>query len=275
LNETTSRRSAAPEAPAAPWRAVALPVEHGGWGFLLEPLVLGLVLAPSPAGAALALGAAAAFLARHPFRLALLDRRRGVRYPRTALAERFVAAYLAAALACLAVSFLVARAAFWTVLVVAVPIGLLALGYDARGRSREALPEAAGALALGGSVTAIALAGGMAPGPAWSAWALLGLRAAVSIAYVRARVRLDRGLPAGPGGALAGHGAALAAAAALASRSWAPWLGVVAFAVLSARAAWGLSPRRKAVRPQVLGYQEVGFGILTLVLLAVGYRVGP
>jgi hypothetical protein len=29
------------------------------------------------------------------------------------------------------------------------------------------------------------------------------------------------------------------------------------------------------VRPQVLGFQELGYGLLTLVLLAVGYRAGP
>jgi len=34
--------------PSAPLslKTVALPVEHGGWGMLAEPLVMGLVLAP-------------------------------------------------------------------------------------------------------------------------------------------------------------------------------------------------------------------------------------
>ena len=76
----------ATEPPTVPWRPVALPAEHGGWGFLAEPVVLGLVLAPSAAGLCLALAALAAFLARHPLRLALIDRRKGVRYPRTGLA---------------------------------------------------------------------------------------------------------------------------------------------------------------------------------------------
>jgi hypothetical protein len=50
---------------------------------------------------------------------------------------------------------------------------------------------------------------------------------------------------------------------------------VAAFAILLIRAAWGLSQRRRVVRPQVLGFQEMGFGLLTLVLLAVGYRLPP
>jgi hypothetical protein len=96
----------------------------------------------------------------------------------------------------------------------------------------------------------------------------------VSVLYVRARIRLDRGLPAGPRRVLGGHLAALAAAGGLAAAGVGPWLGVAAFAVLLARAAWGLSPARRAIRPQALGFQELAYGALTLVLLAAGYRLG-
>ena len=208
-----------------PWRAVALPAEHGGWGFLTEPVVLGLVLAPSAAGLCLALAALAAFLARHPLRLWLIDRRKGVRYPRTALAERVFAAYAAATLALAAAAFALASSSFWLPLAVAAPIGLVALAFDARGRSREALPEAAGAVALGASAAAIALAGGAPAAFAWGAWALLALRAVTSVLYVRARIRLDRGLAAGPRAVHAGHAAALAAATGLASVGLGPVAG--------------------------------------------------
>ena len=261
--------------PGTAWKPLAFPAEHGGWGFLAEPVILGLALAPSSAGVCLGFAALAGFLARHPLRLWLLDRRKGARYPRTALAERFFLGYAALAALLLAGAVALARAPFWPALAVAVPLGLLALSFDARGRSREALPELAGALALGAAAAAIALAGGAPPGLAWGAWALLSLRAITSVLYVRARIRLDRGLAAGPGLVLAGHAIALAAAAALARSEWAPWLASLAFLVLLTRAAWGLSPRRRRVRPQVLGFQELGFGLLTLALLAFGYRVGP
>jgi hypothetical protein len=255
------------------WKALALPAEHGGWGFLAEPIVLGLVLAPSAAGLLLALAAVAAFLMRHPLRLVLVDRRKGTRYPRTALAARIAAGY--AALALVALAGAVARGASpWAPLLLAAPAGLVAIGHDAFGRSREALPEAAGAVALGGSATAIALAGGASAGAAWGAWALLALRAVTSVLYVRARIRLDRGLPAGPRAVHAGHAAALLAATGLAAAGWAPWLSAVVFLVLLLRSAWGLSSLRRPVRPQVLGFQELGYGLLTLLLLAVGYRLG-
>jgi hypothetical protein len=260
-------------APPAPWKAVALPVEHGGWGLLIEPVLLGLVLAPSSAGFCLAGAAVAAFLARHPLRLVFMDRRKGARYPRTALAELFAVGYATLALAFVALAIPLASAPFWPAIAVGAPPALVAIAYDLRGRSREALPEAAGGVALGASAAAIALAGGVSAGLAFGAWALLALRGVTAVLYVRARLRLDRGVPAGTRGALASHAAAIAVAAALAGAGFGPWLGVLAFGVLLLRAAWGLSSRRAPVRPKVVGFQELFFGLLTLVLLAVGYRL--
>ena len=45
-----------------------LPKEHGSWSLALEPLVLGLIIAPSGAGSWFALAVVAAFFARRPLR---------------------------------------------------------------------------------------------------------------------------------------------------------------------------------------------------------------
>ena len=259
---------------SVPWKAVLLPAEHGGWGLLAEPIVLGLVLAPSVGGSCLALAALAAFLARHPLRLVLMDRRKGARYPRTVLAERAALAFALAAAGLLAGAVALARAPFWAALAAAAPFAILALAGDVLGRGREAAAETAGAVALSASTAAIALAGGRPPAVAFAAAALLALRAITSVLYVRARIRLDRGVPAGPGLAVGLHAAALAAAAGLARAGATPWLGPAAFAVLLARAAHGLSRARPRIRPQQLGVQELVYGLLTLALLAAGYRLG-
>jgi hypothetical protein len=256
-----------------PWRTVALPVEHGGWGFLVEPVVLGLVLAPSAAGFCLAGAAVAAFLVRHPLRLVLLDWRKRARYPRTALAERFVLLYGATALSLVTLAAALARAPFWPAIALGAPPAVVALLYDLRGRSREALPEAAGGVALGASASAIALAGGLPAGPAFGAWALLALRGVTAILFVRARLRLDRGLPAGIPQALGSHGAAVAGSIGLARAGWGPWLGVLALVLMLLRAAHGLSPRRPSLRPQALGFRELGWALVALALFAVGYRL--
>ena len=251
-----------------------MPAEHGGWGFLLEPVVLGLILAPSASGWCIGGAALAAFLVRHPLKLALMDRRRGAWYPRTGLAVRFALGYAGGALLLAGAAWGLARAPFWPALVLGAPAGLVALGYDARGRSREALPEAAGAVALGASVSAIALAGGLPSGVAYGAWALLALRAIPAVLFVRARLRLDRGLPAGVSLALGSHVVAVAGGVTLAAAGWGPWLGVLALALLLGRAAQGLSSRRAKLRPKDLGFREMGWGLVTLALLAVGYRLG-
>jgi hypothetical protein len=100
------------------------------------------------------------------------------------------------------------------------------------------------------------------------------MRAITSVLYVRARIRLDRRLPAGPGFVLGGPAAALVVVAALTRAGLTPWLAVVAFAVLLARAGWGLSPWRRPARPQQLGFRELAHGVVTLILVSVGYRAG-
>jgi len=252
-------------------KAVALPVEHGGWGMLAEPLVMGLLLAPTLAGLGLAVAAVGAFLVRHPLKLALSDWRRGTRYPRTVLAARVAAVYATFALCGLALALWRAPAAAWLPVLVAAPLALLQLWYDARLQGRQLLPELLGGIALGAGASALMLAGGWAMAPALAAWALLAAKAVASVVYIRARLRLDRDQPASRGPGLLAHVAALVLAVTLALFGWGPWLGVAAFAILFARAAHGLSPWHRRLRPQVVGFTELAYGTLTALLLWIGY----
>src|SRR5215213_6728311 len=142
-------------------KTVALPTEHGGWGITLEPVLLGLLVAPSVAGAGLALATLGAFLARHPFKIVAGDRRRGRRFARTPYAERFTLLYAAAGLAGLALAvFASADYTFLLPLAAAAPLAAVQLRYDAAGRSRGLLPEVAGSLAMGSVACSLALLGG-------------------------------------------------------------------------------------------------------------------
>jgi len=250
---------------------VALPVEHGAWSFLLEPVILGLVLAPSMAGTCLGIAALAAFLIRHPLRLVAIDYRKGTRYPRTALAERFV-------LACAALAALFAGAAlelsgheFVIALFVAAPLATAALVLDLTGRGRNLAAEIGGSVALGASVTAIVLSGGGSPRVAWMAWFLLALRAVTAIIYVRARLELERTGDSPVFMVTLVQAIALMVVLALMSFELAPALAVVAFAILLFRAAFGLLSSSRGVRPQVVGMQEVALGVATVALLAMGF----
>jgi YwiC-like protein len=266
--------SAAPPAAPVRLRSLALPAEHGSWGLLLEPIVLGLVLCPTATGAWLSVAAAGAFLARHPLKLFLGDRRRGTVAPRTAVAVRVAFAYSALALAAFGTALASAPSSVWIPVLLASPLAAFAVIRDAAGQSRDVAAELSGAVALAASAGAIALAGGWSLTAALLLWLVLAARDATAILYVRARIRLDRGVPTGTRLVVASHGLALFLSAGLASLAALPWLAALAFAALLARAAHGVSNGRAPLEPKQLGRQELGFGALVLLLLALGYGLG-
>jgi hypothetical protein len=256
-------------------RSVAFPVEHGGWGMLGEPLLLGLLVAPSWPALAIGLAAVFAFLARHPLKLAVADWRQHRRAPRTRAAARFAALYTAAAVAAAAVPLVIpAVAGWWIPLAAAAPFALVQLVYDVRNQGRQLVPETLGGAALGCVAAAEMIAGGTSLAVSFAAWAIVAAKAVAAVLYVRARLRADRGLPAARGAALSAHAFGLVAAAGLASAALAPWTASLAFAVLLARAAYGVSRFRRRVRPQVVGVLEIAYGVGFVLALAAGYRAG-
>jgi hypothetical protein len=254
-------------------RLVALPVEHGGWGLLLEPIALGIAVAPTAAGTLLGLAALGAFLARHPLKIALADRRRSVRYPRTVWAERFAQLYGLVAVVAFVAALRLASAAVWAALLVAAPLVLVQFGSDLRNQQRKLWPELAGASALAAMAPAIVLAGGWGPAPAFALWVALVARAAPAIMYVRVRLRRMRGVAVSSGPVILAHVTGVLAVVGLAVGRLAPATAVVALAILLGRAVYGLSPGRPSVPPVVIGKQELAFGVLTIALLAAGYLV--
>jgi len=253
---------------------IALPASHGGWGFLLEPIMLGLWIAPSLAGFWLGIAALGVFLSQQPLRLAVTDRRKKRRYPRSVWAERFSLFYGLVALGGLTLAILSSRHIFWPPLLMAVPPALIQLFYDSQNRGRELIPELFGAAALGAVAAAIALAGGWSMTLALAVWGILLARALVSIVYVRARLRLERGIAVSMALVFIIHGLGVLAIAAPAVFNLAPWPAALAMVILLARAAFGLSPYRKPVKPQLVGFQETGYGLLTVILTGAGYSLG-
>ncbi|HYH84032.1 MAG TPA: YwiC-like family protein, partial [Pyrinomonadaceae bacterium] len=240
-------------------RTVALPVEHGGWSFTLEPVALGLLVAPSIAGLFLAFAAAGAFLARHPLKIVLGDRRRGRRFPRTAAAEVFLLLYgaltLASALgaAATAVSY-----AFLLPLLLAVPLVAVQLAFDAAGRSRSLAPELAGSAGLAAVSASIAMADGWTFPASSVLWALLAGRAIPSTLYVRARLRLLHGEKSPLLPVIVAHAVAFALVSLLVWVNLAPTLAALALFILLLRAVLGLLAQRHKVSAKRVGIAEVG-----------------
>jgi hypothetical protein len=261
-------------APQVKLKAIALPAEHGGWGFLIEPLILGMLVAPSLAGFFLVLATFGAFLARQPLKIAFTDRRRGRRYARTTYAERFVVLYGVIALLGFLAALGLSGQDMLLPLVMAVPFGIIQLVYDARSDSRALLPELAGPTALGATASSIALAGGWTLTPALMLWVIIIARAIPSVLYVRARIRLEKKRPVTVWQAIVASLIAVVIVMGLASARLIPWLVVPMFVFLLGRAAKGLSNYRRPVQAKTIGYTELTYGLLTVVLTAIGYALG-
>lgn len=253
-------------------RNIALPVEHGGWGFSLEPVVLGLIVAPSLAALFLAMATMGAFLARHPLKMVMGDHRRGRRLRRTPLAERFALLYISVA----AISFLAALKTagsyeFLLPLLVALPLAFVQLIYDRASRSRALLPELAGATAMASIASSMALANGWGRGVAFGLWAILAVRVVPTIFYVRARLKTLHHKKASRAIVIVMHILALFIALALAWLTLAPALAVIALLILLARAIFGFTRYDRATSAKQIGIRELGFGAMTVVAIALGH----
>lgn len=255
------------------FRSVALPTEHGGWGFLLEPIMLGLLVAGSIAGALLSVAALGMFLLHQPLKLAIKDHRQQRRTPRTLWAERFTVLYALIALGPLSVLLLMAKWTFLLPIALAGALASVQLYHEARNQGRRLLPEVCGALALAMIAPAVALLAGWTLSAAFVLWLMLAVRAFTAILYVRARLRLEYGKPVSPLGVWLAHGLAVIMVIGLVVIQAAPGLSVVAFGLLLVRAGLGLSKRRKPQPAKVIGFQEIAYGLMMVALLALGYQL--
>ncbi|MEZ5406939.1 MAG: YwiC-like family protein [Acidimicrobiales bacterium] len=230
--------------------------------------MLGLLAAWSGSGAALAVGAMVAFVARTPLKVVLVDRFRHRWLPRTGLALRIALGELAVLAALAAVAVAVAGSGdrrFWVPLVLAVPLVAVELWFDMRSRSRRLAPELAGAVGIGSVAAAIALAGGSPGRVAAGLWCVIAARAAAAIPYVRvqlarARNRPHRRWPSD----LAQAGAVAAVAAAWVVGA----VPLAAVAVLALSGAVALVGLRLPIRPAPLIGAEQSVVGLTVVLVA-------
>ncbi len=265
-------RTPAPSPGGVSLRLIVLPNEHGSWSFLGEPILLGLLVAFSPAGFAVALAAVFAFLARQPLKLFVSDQQRGKIYPRTHAARLAFAVLAVAAAGSLGAALLLGEWRLLWAVVAAAPLAALAVAFDLGKRSRDLAAELAGAVALGAVATAIALSEGL-PGPrAFALWAVLAARTLPTILFVRARLRLEKGQPYRSAPVHGSHAAAILAALLLEHARVLPQAVVWAMVLLAARAAYGLTPWRPRWKPWQLGISEIVFGVITVLCAAARVR---
>ena len=253
-----------------PWKSVALPASYGSWSLVSEPILLGLLVAPTWAGLLLALVGFFSFLIYQPLKIILADRRRGRTYARTRLAAQFALLYLVL----LTVSLLAAIGLVGPLpllpLAIAAPLMVIYVIYDQRpGRNWQS--ELIAPVAFSAISAAVALAAGWEYAPAFALWAVMAARAVPAVLYVRARLRLAKGQPVATAPAVVSHLLALVLIGALVWVGLVPWTAVLAFLILLFRAVLGLSKYRRDFPPMTLGWIETATGLVVVLIVAVGY----
>ncbi len=254
-----------------PLKSVALPTEHGGWGFTLEPILLGLLLFPGPPTLGLALLGLFGFLARHPLKLIYQDLRKGKRYPRTHLALRVSGVYLTLALLGFLLTAFTAQGPFLLPLLLALPLGAFMLWADTQNRSRDLFPEIAAALAMASLAPAGVLAGGLGPGMALGSFLVLALRDVAALYYARTQVLRARGMRPKRYPAYIALWSSAGLALFLQGQGLLP---LAASLVLLLLALYGsLALLRPPVEARIIGWTQMGFGLLLVLATALGYTL--
>ena len=254
-------------APRPALRAVALPSEHGGWGLTAEPIVLGLLTAPSIAGFFLGLAAMLAFIAHTPLRVVLVDRHRDRELPRTALARRVLRGELAAIAALGSAAALLTSDTFWWPALIAAPLLAVSLWFDTRSRSRRLAPELAGTIGIASVAAMIVLAGGGDVTIAVAAWLILAARAVTSIPHVRSQIAALHDRPEQPRVLLAADAAAAATTIAGVLVTVSALAGAISVAAVIAIQRF-TSSRHDAAK--VIGIRQMVLGLVVVVATAAG-----
>jgi hypothetical protein len=247
-------------------------MEHGGWGFLLEPIVLGLLLAWSWQGLGLSIAAIASFLLRQPLKILWSDYVAGRRTAREPVAIAVAAGYGAIAALGLVFAFRESWEAI-APLLIAGPLVLGLLWYDARGRSRDLAPELLAPVALAAVGASIVMLGGWSLASGCTVWALLSLRAVPSVLYVRGRLRLGYGRPTNLAVPAVAHLLAIALAVIPAVRGLAPLSVIPLYALLFLRSAVGLSRFRRKASAKAVGFSEIGWGLASVAWIVLAFRL--
>jgi hypothetical protein len=260
--------AAAARGARSPLRAVAVPTEHGGWGLTLEPVLLGLLVAPGVAGLLLGAAGFTAFVTRTPAKLALGDRRRGRRLARTVLAERVAVAELVALAALVGGAAATASGPFWVPFAIAAPLFGVELWFDVRSRGRRLVPELAGAVGVCSVAPAIALADDKGFALSMGLWLVLGARVVASVPLVREQVARLHDRATNPRIVDVASLAAAAIAALAVAVDGDLLAGAAAILVLVSLQL--LIRRRVPPRATVIGIQQLLLGLGVVLATAVG-----
>lgn len=249
------------------WREgmkLTLPKEHGSWSLALEPVIFGLIVAPTAAGAALVMAAVSGFFLRRPMKIWLSPKSD----PRQPLAAACTAILALAGLTGLLLAARLGGANNLWPLLPAALAGAVFAWCDSHNEAREGAAEVAGAVAFGLLPAAFGALAGWHASAFCALAAVMLVRSVPTVLTVRAnlRIRKGRAVPVLP--ALVSGGAGIFLTGWLVYLRLAPWAAVLFATIFAARTAW-LLLWRPDLTARTVGIIEAVLGGMMVFILAL------
>jgi len=247
---------------------LVLPREHGSWSLALEPIALGLLVAPSRAGVLLAVAASAGFFLRRPAKILL-----AAADPRRSLATLCAGILLCAAVAgLLFAGRLGGMVQLWPLLPAAIA-GALFIWFDARNASRGGAAEITGAATFALLPATFATLAGWPAQNALALAAVMLARSVPTVMLIRVLLRRAKGQVVSTGTVLLTVGAATVMIFWLGGQALLPRPVTAISVLLLSRALWYLSPARFPLTARQLGFLELFLGVMFLLIAVLAWHL--
>jgi hypothetical protein len=244
-----------------------LPKEHGSWSLAMEPLVLGMLVAPSAAGGALAIASLAGFFLRRPLKLALSSKADS----RKPLAAGCTMALTALAVAALALTAKTGGMTNLWLLLPAAAAGIAFAWFDSQNEAREEAAELFGVIAFGILPAAFAKLAGWNLTESLALATVMLSRSVPTVLFVRTYLRRNKGRAPLRVPALVAAGAGILVNVWLVVAHIAPWPAVLFSILFAARTFWLLLGHRRFTAKS-LGVAELILGTTMVLTLAVVWK---
>ena len=235
------------------------PREHGGWSMALEPIILGLLAAPSWPGAAQAGAALAVFLARRPLQI-VTAATRPAGNAAIPLARGALLCLAGAALLLVVVAARLAGPQSLWPLGLALPPAALFLWLDAQGEARATAAEIAGTVAFALLPAGFVTLHHDRPTIACALTVVMAARSLPAVLTIRSFLRRRKGQAVGITMPLLSALFAVGATAVLSDQQLAPWCAPGFAVVFLLRTLWFFGPRPPTLRATRLGILEATLG---------------
>jgi hypothetical protein len=247
---------------------LTLPKEHGSWSLALEPVALGLLVAPSIAGSALAIAVIAGFFLRRPLKIFM----RESDYERWKIARNSIFILTVIAFAGLILAIKIGGFEKLWSLIPATLAGLAFAWFDSRNENREGAAEIFGALAFGILPATFAILAGWNFVAAISLAVVMLARSVPTVLFVRTYLRIKKGHAVTIAPAIIATIVGFLLVASLVFFKIAPWLAGGFALVMTAKVIFLLGTHPN-FSTKTICIAEAIFGAVMVLALAMAWRI--